>query len=127
MLNWQTNTEHVSTHSRLKAAGASYNALVARENVSTHSRLKAAGRRGTDVGNHRAVSTHSRLKAAGLAMFVDILASAVSTHSRLKAAGVFFSRQTGFTICFNTQPPEGGWKTNVEKIPASQLFQHTAA
>ena len=34
---------HVSTHSRLKAAGAARNQDGAEAGVSTHSRLKAAG------------------------------------------------------------------------------------
>ena len=58
----------VSTHSRLKAAGAVPGGNAYRDKVSTHSRLKAAG---INVGNQRAgisVSTHSRLKAAGLTL-----------------------------------------------------------
>ena len=33
----------------------------------------------------------------------------VSTHSRPKAAGLVFIDWFGFRICFNSQPPEGGW------------------
>ena len=34
----------------------------------------------------------------------------VSTHSRPKAAGLVFIDWFGFRICFNSQPPEGGWQ-----------------
>ena len=34
----------------------------------------------------------------------------VSTHSRLKAAGLYVLRRQIARVCFNTQPPEGGWK-----------------
>ena len=34
----------------------------------------------------------------------------VSTHSRPKAAGRFYKRCSLSKPCFNTQPPEGGWK-----------------
>ena len=33
----------------------------------------------------------------------------VSTHSRPKAAGSFFKAIGKCPLCFNTQPPEGGW------------------
>ena len=35
--------------------------------------------------------------------------AAVSTHSRPKAAGIFLQKLKMGVICFNTQPPEGGW------------------
>ena len=34
----------------------------------------------------------------------------VSTHSRLKAAGTILILTLQAGICFNTQPPEGGWQ-----------------
>ena len=34
----------------------------------------------------------------------------VSTHSRLKAAGTSCMTAITKTACFNTQPPEGGWR-----------------
>ena len=55
----------VSTHSRLKAAGAIHAAGRAPLDVSTHSRLKAAGGNFRHLPIQFAVSTHSRLKAAG--------------------------------------------------------------
>ena len=57
----------VSTHSRLKAAGRSWQASQAAWSVSTHSRLKAAGVKFYGEELDLLVSTHSRLKAAGLA------------------------------------------------------------
>ena len=35
--------------------------------------------------------------------------SVVSTHSRLKAAGYVLTFTVCNIVCFNTQPPEGGW------------------
>ena len=100
----------VSTHSRLKAAGAGERAEEQEEIVSTHSRLKAAGlgqipnQTSDDCFNtqppeggwrkpfanlraKQSVSTHSRLKAAGVSITRDFFGIRVSTHSRLKAAG----------------------------------------
>ena len=57
--------DFVSTHSRLKAAGAMTVAKVFATNVSTHSRLKAAGTNCNQSAFQILVSTHSRLKAAG--------------------------------------------------------------
>ena len=56
---------HVSTHSRLKAAGFGDVRHVAGGQVSTHSRLKAAGHNQSLPIVENNVSTHSRLKAAG--------------------------------------------------------------
>ena len=102
----------VSTHSRLKAAGANAKAKARMFKVSTHSRSKAVGcrvcprslgERGfntqppeggwlnkeklNDVIVTIFVSTHSRLKAAGQYVQGLIVRGYVSTHSRLKAAG----------------------------------------
>ena len=55
------------------------------------------------------VSTHSRLKAAGNADGNGDGSGSVSTHSRLKAAGTSDQQQSIQAMCFNTQPPEGGW------------------
>ena len=82
--------------------------------VSTHSRPKAAGRVGSKDATKALVSTHSRPKAAGSNAFSIDCCISVSTHSRPKAAGpkdgcVGYSD----TVCFNTQPPEGGWTDTV--------------
>ena len=55
------------------------------------------------------VSTHSRLKAAGRVKSYPIKTETVSTHSRLKAAGICKHKKLVYVLCFNTQPPEGGW------------------
>ena len=36
----------------------------------------------------------------------------VSTHSRPKAAGLKSGLRIRPRLCFNTQPPEGGWLTS---------------
>ena len=80
-----------------------------RGGVSTHSRPKAAGDCSQVLAVSRAVSTHSRPKAAGSEMLLGALGLIVSTHSRPKAAGWLNDTNTGKTLGFNTQPPEGGW------------------
>ena len=54
------------------------------------------------------------------------LALGVSTHSRPKAAGPLYTKKQQL-ICFNTQPPEGGWVQSEIKNYRAMLFQHTAA
>ena len=46
----------------------------------------------------------------------------VSTHSRPKAAGLprMGIKRTG--ICFNSQPPEGGWSLNLYSVGIVQRF-----
>ena len=135
----------VSTHSRLKAAGAVGqldNLQLAGFNtqppeggwpdcprrglrgcaVSTHSRLKAAGKRGFEADELTIVSTHSRLKAAGFCFGGALFVCLVSTHSRLKAAGGR-AGQGGFAaVCFNTQPPEGGWPCYISNFRSIGSF-----
>ena len=119
---------HVSTHSRPKAAGAYYGHGYRLHRVSTHSRPKAAGaswrRSGfgfgcfntqppeggwippTPVSMVEPVSTHSRPKAAGGDRLPNVQLLNVSTHSRPKAAG--YRRDSG-------------------EAQLSATFQHTAA
>ena len=59
---------------------------------------------------HVSVSTHSRPKAAGTYKADINSHHAVSTHSRPKAAGCICAVRFEIVFCFNTQPPEGGWK-----------------
>ncbi len=70
----------------------------------------------------RQVSTHSRLKAAGKNMFQNNQYLLVSTHSRLKAAGKSPRRIRKKVVCFNTQPPEGGWVAQVPKPARGRGF-----
>ena len=52
----------------------------------------------------------------------------VSTHSRPKAAGARLAVRIGVGLCFNTQPPEGGWIPDINlAINLKHQFQHTAA
>ena len=126
----------VSTHSRPKAAGERYrkspvdtdcfntqppeggwtikinddNTLTI---VSTHSRPKAAGKVIQEEAGWRVVSTHSRPKAAGTFILTGRFnIGRVSTHSRPKAAGRLSGGDVVLSECFNTQPPEGGWKSD---------------
>ena len=73
------------------------------------------------------VSTHSRLKAAGIGQYGDPEKLIVSTHSRLKAAGFGDQSVAAFHDCFNTQPPEGGWKVGITALLGLFWFQHPAA
>ena len=95
--------------------------------VSTHSRLKAAGATLFGLYPEKNVSTHSRLKAAGKTFWASSIITTVSTHSRLKAAGTQRKKQTLNTKRFNTQPPEGGWLGGALTGIKSFTFQHTAA
>ena len=52
---------------------------------------------------------------------------AVSTHSRPKAAGICLFGLPRRHRCFNTQPPEGGWRVWYIPKKNRKLFQHTAA
>ena len=123
----------VSTHSRPKAAGIDFKPSLRTMMVSTHSRPKAAGPTVTSRYHRKLVSTHSRPKAAGLHTLAVRNEEGVSTHSRPKAAGhthlerkaVGMFQHTAARrrldirilnvkpwVCFNTQPPEGGWKSS---------------
>ena len=73
------------------------------------------------------VSTHSRPKAAGRRRLPDIRSGEVSTHSRPKAAGTATRCWQTLTACFNTQPPEGGWRPLWQTGSRFEKFQHTAA
>ena len=95
--------------------------------VSTHSRPKAAGAHVGHMKKVLRVSTHSRPKAAGLCVGWGGGIKVVSTHSRPKAAGIHHCLYSFQFFCFNTQPPEGGWKNNVFKEGKNVTFQHTAA
>ena len=46
----------------------------------------------------------------------------VSTHSRPKAAGSSAITVLSCKKCFNTQPPEGGWKFAVSGVSANDCF-----
>ena len=71
------------------------------------------------------VSTHSRPKAAGLPNHLQPLFTMVSTHSRPKAAGVDSRHIPGQAVCFNTQPPEGGWAAKASPKAGRGVSTHS--
>ena len=102
----------VSTHSRPKAAGSLTDKRGFEADVSTHSRPKAAG---PIIGSYPCFWAFQHTAARRrLEAFIanDMVKSEVSTHSRPKAAGILCSRKEKSASCFNTQPPEGGWRTD---------------
>ena len=124
----------VSTHSRPKAAGLARNSLLFDWGCFNTQPPEGGWTLSIDISNlFNAVSTHSRPKAAGsisasngkgIPLFQHTAARrrlapqplsyghpySVSTHSRPKAAGRSFRRVSINSQCFNTQPPEGGWR-----------------
>ena len=80
--------------------------------VSTHSRPKAAGLKEIDLEQKIWVSTHSRPKAAGQEAVLIIATQRLFQHTAARRRLDGFSRPSSCTICFNTQPPEGGWLGN---------------
>ena len=102
--------KNVSTHSRPKAAGKQHSLLLIHSSVSTHSRPKAAGKIDPfrpEQGTFQHTAARRRLVHSyiGRGVVLD-----VSTHSRPKAAGSQLHRARCGFGCFNTQPPEGGWR-----------------
>ena len=94
--------------------------------VSTHSRLKAAGCCRWGFRLCDTVSTHSRLKAAGhLTTITKVACVLVSTHSRLKAAGGVSCNWCHIYLCFNTQPPEGGWINSISPRFSPDVSTHS--
>ena len=49
----------------------------------------------------------------------------VSTHSRPKAAVNINAVISAVSICFNTQPPEGGWEAVVSRCPCAIVSTHS--
>ena len=87
--------------------------------VSTHSRLKAAG---ADAGLFCAfaqVSTHSRLKAAGEFAACLHLGNCSFNTQPPEGGWQVICQKRCLLLCFNTQPPEGGWL-----MAAAILLEH---
>ena len=78
--------------------------------VSTHSRPKAAGWHGFAVGVCGDVSTHSRPKAAGIAPVGAHFGHVCFNTQPPEGGWESTHSQTSSIVCFNTQPPEGGWR-----------------
>ena len=116
----------VSTHSRPKAAGSLLLEFIYQQ-ISFNTQPPEGGWisviRLSTVGT---VSTHSRPKAAGAEQGFCLGGLAVSTHSRPKAAGFINRRGRYRPICFNTQPPEGGWVSHPWSVwTAGQVSTHS--
>ena len=79
--------------------------------VSTHSRPKAAGSTPSNASRFCKVSTHSRPKAAGW-QIEHVRRSSLFQHTAARRRlGPFGCHFLFSWLCFNTQPPEGGWQT----------------
>ena len=106
--------QHTAARRRL---GNDYGCLRQPCTVSTHSRPKAAGQFKGKKALLELVSTHSRPKAAGITQLAARITDLVSTHSRPKAAGQQLGNHALPVVCFNTQPPEGGWQPTANQRP----------
>ena len=94
-------------NTQLGSLWASFLSLV---RVSTHSRPKAAGIWDNKLWRVVPVSTHSRPKAAGTTTCTFELSMMMFQHTAARRRLVpLLSRPNVIWICFNTQPPEGGW------------------
>ncbi|MGN6893496.1 hypothetical protein ACTHS7_12270, partial [Neisseria sp. P0015.S009] len=83
--------------------------------VSTHSRPKAAGDR-RDYGDYKKWFKHTAARRRLVTSdFFKSTGIKGSTHSRPKAAGCPPAVRPPRTQCFNTQPPEGGWRGRVNQ------------
>ena len=95
--------------------------------VSTHSRLKAAGALAVCLLDAQGVSTHSRLKAAG---YIQVrFEGSGKCFNTQPPEGGWIKRWPRLRngACFNTQPPEGGWAAKERLGGVCVEFQHTAA
>ena len=131
-LSIPSNLGNVSTHSRPRAAGSAvkrrFRSLSSFQHTAARGRLAVGG---FPSGLFVLVSTHSRPRAAGLFFCSHTFSNLVSTHSRPWAAGRLILKRKRPAMfqhtaargrlaeslalfrrrfCFNTQPPEGGWK-----------------
>ena len=81
--------------------------------VSTHSRPKAAGAFGIYGSARSVLFQHTAARRRLVKHVMQVLEDAlVSTHSRPKAAGLIPNQLLTSSCCFNTQPPEGGWRAH---------------
>ena len=108
---------------------------------------KVAGRIFVQNGANQGVSTHSRPKAAG-SYFIHTFFTHSFQHTAARRRLGLYQSIYLIILCFNTQPPEGGWETlkcrgyqrhvsthsrpkaagiTSVLLPIKPLFQHTAA
>ena len=81
--------------------------------VSTHSRPKAAGNLPECNPADNVVSTHSRPKAAGGWRFIIGLSTIGFQLTAARRRLALFHMLVILLLCFNSQPPEGGWERNI--------------
>ena len=121
-------TRHsVSTRSRPKAAGAWVKLKFCLNGVSTRSRPKAAG------------STFASIRLASVLFQHAAARRRLGQYSLILSANACFNTQPpegGWKVCytfffenecFNTQPPEGGWIWRPPYLTGGEQFQHAAA
>ena len=72
------------------------------------------------------VSTHSRPKAAGTRRKKSC-PSALFQHTAARRRLAHLHQRQHDGVCFNTQPPEGGWLKRASSPTSRSTFQHTAA
>ena len=96
--------------------------------VSTHSRPKAAGSRKkvkpAKLLQFQHTAARRRLEAiVAWAMKYGLFQHTAARRRLVPYRAFLFVR----TVCFNTQPPEGGWSTRPTASRYAPKFQHTAA
>ena len=118
----------VSTHSRPKAAG-SEPVPHKRPNMGFNTQPPEGGWVGiAETGSHQSGFQHTAARRRLAAGYPVVSRSVlVSTHSRPKAAGQLHKHKILVYMCFNTQPPEGGWFVAKSDALVEKVFQHTAA
>ena len=100
--------QHTAARRRLDASALLAKLNILFQHTAARRRLE---RYSQSFDQFSCVSTHSRPKAAGQAENQAKPMTEVSTHSRPKAAGEHHARDSRRRRSFNTQPPEGGWKS----------------
>ena len=93
--------------------------------VSTHSRPKAAGlacSNGFTYAKFQHTAARRRLPMRNQIMTATKKFQHTAARRRLGLSALFLDS----FLCFNTQPPEGGWKALTQYL-TDEAFQHTAA
>ena len=114
--------QHISTHSRAKAAGESAEQSRQAGAISTHSRAKAAGKAVEAMKQALAFQLTAARRRLARTQSEVIQQITISTHSRAKAAGRRAQRRCGLTGYFNSQPREGGWIRLIGIFTATRDF-----
>ena len=114
--------QHTAACRRLGAAPTSFRLSGL---VSTHSRLKAAGAEGFVLQPFGTVSTHSRLKAAGQTDAARRPFRCCFNTQPPEGGWDWVIFTFYVSACFNTQPPEGGWSNNHTNPPRRVVSTHS--